>query len=272
MAEHTETTHVHDQQAHDYAHLHQHAHETHEHSAGKLRTKRDWSPFYTPMSIVVAGLLIAVAIFFGLSHSGSAATGAAQTGTAPTVSADISKVKTDGEPFIGSPSAKVTLAYWSDYQCPFCKQFEVSDLPTIVKDYVNTGKVKVVFKDFQFLGPDSTQIGEWARAVWNLYPNLFFSWRTQIYSTDPQENSLTAAQNLARLEKLTGGIAGISVSAVETNIAKNKATYDAQMAADEQEGEGFGIQGTPGFITGTQLISGAQPLATFTAALDAQLK
>lgn len=254
-------------------HEHAHTHETHEHSTGKLRVKRDWTPLYTPISILIAGILIAIGLFLGLSHGAAGSNVAVNgNGTAATATVDIKNVKTDGEPFIGSASAPVTLAYWSDYQCPFCKQFETTSFATIVKDYVDTGKVKVVFKDFQFLGPNSTQDGEWARAVWNLYPSLFFSWRTQMFSTQPEENSLTPAQNLARLENLTAGISGIKVSSIEANVAKNKSTYDAQMAADQQEGESFGIQGTPGFITGTQMISGAEPLATFTSALDAQLK
>ncbi|MBI2023890.1 thioredoxin domain-containing protein [Candidatus Giovannonibacteria bacterium] len=59
------------------------------------------------------------------------------------------------EPFIGDPNAPVTIAYWSDFQCPFCQRFEQNTLPTLVDQYVKTGKVKIVFKDFQFLGPDS---------------------------------------------------------------------------------------------------------------------
>ena len=48
--------------------------------------------------------------------------------------------------------------------------------------------------------------------------------------------------------------------------------YDAAMQADQQEGAKFGIQGTPGFIIGTQSIDGAVPLAQFTEAIDTQLK
>ncbi len=277
--QHTDTT-THPHTSHVHAHVH-HAAEAHEHSAGKLRTKRDWSALYTPLSIVFAGLLIAVGLFLGLSHGAASNAASAGAGTAATAAVNIKNVKTDGEPYIGSANAPVVMAFWSDYQCPFCKAWETGGvqgiptppvMPTLVTQYVNTGKLKIVFKDFQFLGADSTQDGEWARAVWSLYPGQFFAWRTAIYSTDPEENSLTAAQNLARLEKVTGGIQGISVSAIETNVATNKSTYDSEMAADEQEGESYGIQGTPGFITGTQLISGDEALATFTAAIDAQLK
>ncbi len=173
------------------------------------------------------------------------------------------------------------MAFWSDYQCPYCRAFEVGGIPQIttpaafpdlVKNYVDTGKVKVVFKDFQFLGQDSIDDGEYARAVWALYPQQFFTWREAMYNQQPEENSLSEAANKAHVEKVTQSITGINLAAVEANIAQNKSAYDAAMAADEAEGESFGIQGTPGFIIGTTLISGAQPEAQFTAAIDAQLK
>jgi protein-disulfide isomerase len=107
------------------------------------------------------------------------------------VQQDSSKVNTVGEPFIGSVTAPVTLAYWSDYQCPFCQRFEEQTLPTIIQTYVNTGKVKVVFKDFPFLGPASLVDAEYARAVWALYPDKFFAWRTAIFTNQQPENSLS---------------------------------------------------------------------------------
>jgi protein-disulfide isomerase len=64
----------------------------------------------------------------------------------------------------------------------------------------------------------------------------------------------------------------IDDAATKADIAANKSAYDAAMQADMQEGEKYGITGTPDFITGTTDISGAQPFATFQAAIDPQLK
>lgn len=55
-------------------------------------------------------------------------------------------------------------------------------------------------------------------------------------------------------------------------VAQKKAQYDAEIQAETAEGQKFGIQGTPGFIIGTKAIDGAQPLSSFTTAIDAQLK
>lgn len=242
--------------------------------------KRDYSKLYTPVAILIGAVIIGVFAMIGLMHSGSSTAAAAGT-AAPTQAVNIKDVKTDGEPYIGQANAPVTLAFWSDYQCPFCKAVEVGGvqgittpaaIPDVIKEYVDTGKVKIVFKDFQFLGQDSIDDGEYARAIWALYPSQFYAWRTAMYTQQPEENSLSEADNKAHVEKVTQSIAGIDLSKVEANIAANKTAYDTAMNADMQEGENFGITGTPGFITGTTEIDGAQSLSAFQAAIDPQLK
>jgi protein-disulfide isomerase len=230
--------------------------------------KRDLTAFYTVGAIIIVIAIVAGVIFFTSSRSAPTQ----QTQTSATQSVSINNVNTAEEPYVGNPNAPVTLAYWSDYQCPYCKQFETEVLPTLMTQYVDTGEVKIVFKDFQFLGPDSDADGEYARAIWALYPDQYFAWRSAMYTTQPEENSLDAADNLTRVEQVTASIPGIDLTKVETEVADNKTTYDAQMQADQEEGVSFGIQSTPSFIIGNQVIVGAQPLATFTAAINAQLK
>lgn len=101
-----------------------------------------------------------------------------------------------GDPFIGKADAPVTIAFWSDFQCPYCKAFETGGvpgisnpaaLPDIIKDYVDTGKVKVVFMDFVFLGQDSISAALYGRAVWKLFPDKYFDWRTQMYVAQDAE-------------------------------------------------------------------------------------
>jgi protein-disulfide isomerase len=244
--------------------------------------KRDMSALYMPIAIVVAGIFIAGGLFLGLSHgnpNGSAATGTQAAAVVPAV--NIANVKTDGEPYIGNVNAPVVMAFWSDYQCPYCKAFEVGGVPQIttpaafpdiVKNYVNTGKLKVVFKDFPFLGNDSITAGEYARSIWKLYPAQYFAWRTAMYTAQDQEGD-QGFGNAVSIDKLiTSSFPAISDAAVKADVAKNKSTYDAAMQADLQEGESMGIQGTPGFVIGTTLISGAEPLASFTSVIDTLLK
>lgn len=223
-------------------------------------------------SVILAGLLIAGAVIWNGQHpaqTGSAPAGG--TGSAPTVAVNVKDVSTAGEPFVGDPNAPVTLVEWSDYQCPFCKEWEVSTLPDLMQQYVSAGKVKIVFKDFAFLGPDSMTGAEWARAVWQLYPSQYFAWRSAIFTDQQQENSLSAAQYLAWIKKTTATVSGIDTSKIEAAVASNQSTYDAAINADKTEAAKFGISATPSFVVGTQMIAGAYPTATFTAAIDQEL-
>ena len=69
--------------------------------------------------------------------------------------ADIADVSLANTPFIGDPAAPVVMAYWFDYQCPFCREVELTVMPKLIEDYVKSGKLRIYFKDYQFLGPDS---------------------------------------------------------------------------------------------------------------------
>ena len=225
--------------------------------------------YFLPLAVVAAGLLIAGAVVWNGSHP--AAPSAAGTGPGAAPSVDIKNIKTDGDPYIGQASAPVTIAFWSDFQCPFCKRFEVDTLPQIIKDYVDTGKVRIVMMDFAFLGNDSIAGGEYSRAIWKLYPKLYMTWRTAMYNAQDQEGD-QGFGNAASIDKLNATIAGIDAAEVAADVKANKAAYDAMMEADKAEAQKAGIGATPSFVIGTQVIQGAYPYANFKAVIDPLLK
>ena len=256
---------------------HNHAgHEHHEEGHERRSRLQSATNIWMPVSILAAGVIIAAAVIFGPKLvSGNQAAGNGQpqqpqqAAGQPAAQVNINNVKTAGEPFIGSPNAPVTIAYWSDFQCPFCDQFETQTLPTIIKNYVDTGKVKIVFKDLQFLGPDSQTAGLIGRAIWNTDPSAYFKWRTYMYDHQGQENGGWASkQNLLSIVSDVG----LNANQINSLITTNQATYQAEIDADKQEGASMGIDSTPSFVIGTQLIVGAQPLSVFTQAIDNQLQ
>jgi len=110
----------------------------------------------TPIAVIIAGVLISGAILWSnkqLIDVARVAYGAEAAASPPTAAADITKVSQQGVPFIGDPKASVVMAYWFDYQCPFCRENEEKVMPRLITDYVKPGKLKILFKDFAFLGP-----------------------------------------------------------------------------------------------------------------------
>ncbi len=229
---------------------------------------------FLPAAVLVAGVLIAGAVLWSGSHPVAAPSG---TGAAPKV--DIKNVKTDGNPFIGKADAPVTIAFWSDFQCPYCKAFETGGVngittpaafPDIIKNYVDTGKAKVVFMDFAFLGPDSIDAALYNRAIWKLYPDKYFEWRTAMYEAQDEEHG--GFGNAISIDKLNVTISGIDAVKVAADVAANTAAYQVLVDADKAEAQKVGVNATPSFVIGQQVIQGAYPYANFQAAIEAVLK
>lgn len=220
--------------------------------------------YMTPIAVLLGAIIIAGAFAFGRPDANQEPT------PGQPVAVDIKDVKTEGSPYIGNPSAPVTMAIWFDYQCPFCKQFELETVSKLYTEYVETGKLRIVFKDFQFLGPDSETAGLFARAMWEAYPDRFYQWYVAMAEAQDEEHG--GFGDLASIKTLTEGLGGIDVARVEALMNDKKAEYLAAMEADRAEGGTFGIQGTPGAIVGTELIAGAYPYETVKPLIDAQLK
>ncbi len=224
--------------------------------------------FSIPMAIVVAGILIAGAIFIGLrgSNSPNTAVGNIPQPQQPTSqAADISKVKVAGHPFVGSPNAPITIAYWYDYQCPFCKKSEKEAMPQLISDYIKTGKVKLVYKDFQFLGEDSQTAGLAEHAVWEIAPDKFVEWHQAMYDKQDKENSgWGKKEDILALTKSLG----IDSDKVSQLMISKATEYQQGMDNDKTEGSAFGVSGTPSFIIGKQLLVGAQPYSAIKQLID----
>lgn len=221
--------------------------------------------YLTPIAVLLGAIIIAVAFAFG---TGGAKPTTDSAGGAAAV--DIKDLKLASSPIVGSATAPVTMAVWFDYQCPFCKKYDIDTISQIYTNYVASGKVKIVFKDFQFLGEDSDTASLFARAVWEAYPDKFYPWFQAMMTAQDDEGDVGFG-DLASIKTLTATIPGIDVAKVEKLMNDKKAQYQAAVAADRDEGGTFGINGTPGTLIGTKVFSGAVSYAQISAALDAEL-
>jgi len=228
---------------------------------------------YTPIAIIIAGIVVAGAILI-IGHQGSTApaSAAATTGTQPSTTATVNaaQVSSNNDPVIGQANAPLTIAYWFDYQCPFCKENEANNMGQLIKDYVDTGKVRIVFKDFSFLGTDSDTLGHWARAVWQVAPTEFEAWHAAIYANQGEEN--TGWATTAVIQKVTASVlTAAQTSQVEQLATQNATTYQNEMNADKTEGAQDGVQGTPALLIGNQMVDGYESYSQLQSVINAQL-
>ena len=133
--------------------------------------------FNIAMAVVVAGIIIGGAILL----RGGKPTPTAPVAGVPTGNPSVTQVKPiSADDFIlGDKNAKIVIVEYADYQCPFCGKFFTETVEPLVKNYVDTGKVAFVYRDFAFLGSESQKSAEAARCAndqgkyWEYHNYLF---------------------------------------------------------------------------------------------------
>ena len=178
----------------------------------------------------------------------------------------IAALEAGGSPPLGDAAAPLTVIEWGDYQCTFCYRFHQTTMGTLLEEYVESGKVRIIFQDFPLNGPDSVLAAQAARCAAD--QDLFWEYHDAVYSTWDGEN--TGWASLDGLRQYAGE-AGVDVGAwngcMLTGAHHNKATASSQAARD------LGIGGTPAFFViapnGAALrIPGAQPYDVFQSVFD----
>lgn len=172
----------------------------------------------------------------------------------------------EGAPVKGDPDAPMTIVEYSDFQCPYCARFSVQTLPTLLQEYIDAGKAKLVFKDFPLaqIHPNAQKAAEAARCVrelagtdgafWTMHDALFANQDTWGGSADPSELFAGYA-----------GEAGVDAAAFGECLSSGRHAEAVQ--ADLAEGLNFGVQGTPTFFIDGQAFVGAQPIENFRQAI-----
>lgn len=211
----------------------------------------------TALAVLAGALIIGGAFIFGQGGERR------QPTNGEPVAVNIADVKTDNNPSIGPRNAKATIAVWFDFQCRFCKQYETTTLKEVLDTYGND--VRIVYKDFQFMGAASNNTALYSRAVYEAYPNAWGDWFFAVLSV-PGEGTPTNDE----LDTIASGL-GLDTARIAELRSSKTAEYQAAIDADREEGVAFGINGTPGSIIGTSSVSGAQPFASVKPLIDAEL-
>lgn len=175
------------------------------------------------------------------------------------------EVPIDNSHSIGEPDAPVVIVEYTDFQCPFCSRHFQQTFPAIVEQYVNTGLVRYVFKDFPLnsIHPQAAKAAEAARCAGDQEQyvemhDLLFANQQEWSGKDPINIFVGYAEQL--------GLDSDSFSECLTS-----GQYEAAVNGDLQEGIGFGVTGTPAFFLNGYPLSGAQPLSVFQQAIESLL-
>jgi protein-disulfide isomerase len=196
--------------------------------------------------LIVAGGAIAVAaiaagVFFGTRPS---STGPAPVAVTQTTDKSALLGIQPGDHVLGDPKAPITLIEYASFTCPHCAHFAVTILPEIKQKWIDTGKVKLVYRDFP-LDQTAVKAAQLAECAGN---DKYFGVIDVIFSTQPKW--ATAADPIADLAKSLR-IAGLGDAEVKACLA-NDAVQNG-VIADYRGGEALGVDSTPSlFINGEQ--------------------
>lgn len=226
------------------------------------------TPILLVLLLVAVFLLGSLTTKLSLQNQGTAAktTQAATAPNQPDQPAAPAKVEVDSGhlPVLGSKNAKVTVIEFGDFQCPFCEKWFTDVEANLIKDYVNTGKVKFAFRHFAFLGDESTWAAEASECANE--QGKFWEYHDYLYKNQGPERSGTFAK-----DKLKGFAQALGLDTTKFNSCLDSDKYAKNVTDDQAAGQKAGVNGTPTTFVNGQTVVGAQPYSALKVILDQEL-
>jgi protein-disulfide isomerase len=177
----------------------------------------------------------------------------------PTPSAPVD-VSEDDDAVIGDDDAPVTIIEFSDYECPFCGRFYSQTYGQLKEQYIDTGKAKLVFRDFPLSFHQNAQKAhEAAECAGD--QDAYFEMHDMVFENQ-QSLSVSA---------LKGYAGQIGLDQVTFDECLDSGTHAAEVQQDFRDGQAAGVSGTPTFFVNGVKLVGAQPFSAFQQAIDAEL-
>lgn len=227
-------------------------------------------------TIGLAGLIVGYIIANGINGISVALPAPNNQGSAASVAqvpppSNDTPATIDDDPMIGEEDAPITVIEFTDYQCPFCNRHFEQTYKKIKENYIDTGKVKYVSRDFPLgfhafaqKASEASECADDQGKFWEMHDLLF----TNQAAWSALPDALPTFAQYAKDLKL-------NMSTFDSCLSSGK--YKDEVIKDQADGSASGIDGTPGFwILGpdgkNQKISGAYPYETFSAAFDGMLK
>lgn len=218
-----------------------------------------YSTFALMAVVIIGGLFM----FTGNSGSGTGGN-VVQAPSAPTPQQGKVSASIDDDAVLGDPDAPVTIIEFSDYQCPFCAKFWSETLPSIKSEYIDTGKVKLVYRDFPLtsihpLAQGAAEATECIRdAAGSKGDEVFYQYHDKIFANQ----QFLSVDNLKAWAEEMG---------YNIDSCLDSGKFRAEVQKDTADGQSAGGQGTPYFVINGNPLSGAYPFSAFQQIIEAEL-
>lgn len=168
-----------------------------------------------------------------------------------------------GDPVaLGDVDAPVTMVMFSDYRCPFCAKFATTLEQPLIDKYVDTGVMRIEWRDFPIFGEESMRAAVAGRAA--ARQGKFWEFNDAVYAAAPASGhpDLTRADLIEFAKQ--AGVPDIDAFTADLEDPK----LAAAVQEDFDEGAALGVPATPSFVINGYPLRGAQPLAEFEKVID----
>ena len=176
----------------------------------------------------------------------------------------------NGSPILGSESAPITIVEFGDYQCEACYAWFHNTRDTLIDNYVETGKAKLIFVDLPFLGRDSPTAAQASYCAED--QGQYWEYHTMLYTfQDGHPDS-----GWADRDRLNSFAFSLDMNIDEFNECMDSSKYKKRVKANYDEAVKNGVQSTPTFIIISEdgkkeQFSGAQPYSVFSVTIESML-
>jgi len=177
----------------------------------------------------------------------------------------------NGSPPLGSESAPITIVKFGDYQCEACYHWFHNTRSTVIDNYIETGKAKLVFMDLPFLGRDSITAAQASYCAED--QGKYWEYHTMLYTFQEIE---AYDSGWADRDRLNAFASSLDMNMDEFNECMDSSKYKNRVKANFDEAVRNGVQSTPTFILISQdgkleMFAGAQPYSVFAATIESML-
>jgi protein-disulfide isomerase len=221
-------------------------------------------------AVAAAAIVVVVLIAVSSGSNSSTTTSSTTTSSASAPIATFAGVPQHADT-LGDPNAPATLTVFEDPQCPYCRNWNVDTLPTVVQDYVRTGRVKLVYRGIEIIGANSEK---GLRATYAAgKQNKLWNFAEALYRLQGGENSGWITDAVIRKAATAAGADPDAVLAAASSASVTAALRQAaaEAATDKVPGTpAFFLQTPPGLPQQVQ-VTGLDP-ATFESELSQALK
>lgn len=222
----------------------------------------DKTKFILPSSILIAAILISGTILYSKGFINFKSDQA-------NIGGERIKVSVDDDPVLGNEKAKVTIIEFSDFQCPFCRQFWRDSFFNIKKDYVDMGKARFVYRDFPLSFHENAPLYAEAAQCAN-EQNKFWEMHDKIFQEQDKKGQGTISG--IALEDVKSWAASLGFNLDQFNKCLITHKYKNEIDKDFNDGSRAGVSGTPTTFINGRAVVGSQPYSVFKSIIDSELK